>query len=173
MLMEDRHFNKSNLEDDGKSYWLIRLWWHPSGSPWGSPMSSVAGRESGPSQRLLNYGWRGKGGGVDQDSWEKHSTYSDTHTHTHTKAVVWGQACCEGGCGWVELFACVSFWRGCLRGLPLKRGELGNLSDNLPLSLSTHPPHQWDRDVMSQNILCGVSQSQSFYLLDQFSNQSP
>lgn len=106
-------------------------------APWAC---SGAGRESGPSQPLLNYGWRGKGGGVDQDSWEKRSTHSDTHT----EAVVWGQACCEGGCGWVELFACVSFWCGCLRGLLLERGELGiyqttSLSRSLPSSASMRP----------------------------------
>ncbi len=143
--MEDRHFNKSNLEDDGKSYWLIRLWWHPSGSPWGSmcPMSmqwSWEGEWAKPASPEL---WmEGKGGEV----WIRTHGKSAAHiqTHTHTKAVVWGQACCEGGCGWVELFACVSFWRGCLRGLLLERGELGiyqttSLSRSLPSSASMRP----------------------------------
>ncbi len=143
MSMEDRHFNKSNLEDDGKSYWLIRLWWHPSGSPWGSmcPMSmqwSWEGEWAKPASPEL---WmEGKGGRCGSGLMEKRSTHSDTHT----EAVVWGQACCEGGCGWVELFACVSFWCGCLRGLLLERGELGiyqttSLSRSLPSSASMRP----------------------------------
>lgn len=105
-------------------------------APWAY---SGAGRESGPSQPLLNYEW-GKG-----EVWIKtHGKAQHTFRHTHTEAVVWVQACCEGGCGWVELFACVSFWCGCLRGLLLERGELGiyqttSLSRSLPSSASMRP----------------------------------
>lgn len=132
MLMKAGHFNESNQVHDGKSYWLW-LWWHPSGSPWGrmSPMGmwySLEAEWAKPASLELWMEGKGAGGG---------SGLMGEAQHTHTDAVVWGQACCEGGFGWVELFACVSFWRGCLQGLLLEREEVGIYqTTSLPFSTS-------------------------------------
>ncbi len=156
--MEDRHFNKSNLEDDGKSYWLIRLWWHPSGSPWGSmcPMSmqwSWEGEWAKPASPEL---WmEGKGGEVWIRTHGKSAAHIQTHTHTQrqwceakrvVRAVVG-----EWSCSPVSRFGADVFGDYCWRG---ENSESIRQPPSLALS---HPPHKWDRDVMSQNILCGVS----------------
>lgn len=165
-LTEDWHFNKSYLEDDGKLYWLIRLWWHPSGSPQGSmcpkSMQWIWEREwDKPASPEL---WmEGKGGGVDQDSWEKHSTHSDTHTQRQwceakrvVRAVVG-----EWSCSPVSRFGADVFGDYCWRG---ENSE----SIRQPPSLTLYPSSTSMRprcDESEYSLWCIIITAQFFFFI--------
>ncbi len=152
------NFNKSNLEDDGKSYWLIRLWWHPSGSPLRKyvPMSMQWSWDGEWAKASLS--WIMDGGEGERCWIRTHGKSCSTHSDTpHTQrqcvrpSVLWGRFVGEWSCSPVSRFGA-----DVLRGLLLERGELGiyqttSLSRSLPSSASMRPRCD------ESNILCGVS----------------